>query len=130
MDKKFVIFDFYGNGKYEYMNFEVVEIDGVEIKEYYDVNRLGFNPGNNSLNFPICNISMVKSFTEKEVRMIEDFFFHYLVFPDLPLEFRIRINDLEYINIHGFLENIDFSQDTNNNIIIMTLKATSYTGDF
>lgn len=134
MKKDLIVFDFYGNGEYNTIFFESVELDGVPVKEYYELNRTGFNNsvteeqnGNVSLNFPVNNIELMKFFYSKEdIELMEDFFIHYLVYPDLPLEFRIKISEIEYIRIHGFLEQIDFSQDTNSTIINMNMKLTSY----
>lgn len=134
MKKELIIFDFYGNGEYTPVYFESAEIDGVQVKEYYELNRTGFSNsvdessnGNVSLGFPVNNVELMKTFhSYEDIMLLEDFFIHYLVFPDLPLEFRIKHSDTDYLRIHGFLEQIDFSQDTNSTIINMNIKLTSH----
>ena len=119
-DDYLVKFDFYGGGEYTKVSFSSIDIDSVPMKEFFDKSRVGFEDINSAISSPTVEITLIKKiyFTEKIIdgtivrdidmeKLVNNFFIHYFVFMDMPLEFRIK-NGSEYMNVHGFLQNIKF----------------------
>ena len=57
---------------------------------------------------------------------MNDFFIHYLVFPDMPLEFNIKMSGARFLPVHGFIEDIKFSQNIGDPYYEMNIKVLAY----
>ena len=142
MEDTIARFDFYGDGEFVKIGFSTVNINSIPIKEYFENNRVGFNNANESISSPTFNVTLIKKIykNKKDIKenvveydstekCVNDFFIHYLVYPDMPLEFRIRVSELKSIKIHGFLEEIKFSQNIQEPFYDMSIKVLAYSDD-
>lgn len=139
MVEDFALFDFFGESELKRVSFSSIDINSVPIKEFFDVNRTGFVDANTKIASPTFSVDLVKKiYWQKGYEktgnikdystedIVNDFFIHYLVFPDMPLEFNIKMSGARFLPVHGFIEDIKFSQNIGDPYYEMNIKVLAY----
>lgn len=134
MENDLVVFDFYGDAKnLTNVSFTDISINYIPLKEFFDANRVGFVDANTKITSPTFNVSLSKKIYKTDdgisnEKLVNDFFIHYFVYPDMPLEFSIvsGTSPNEILKVHGFLEDIRFSQNIGDPFYTMDIKVLAY----